>query len=106
MGQNTERLIYHHWENLVFVPKAKSFLGTPFGTGRGFTKGDPDSTMIFNIAVEAVARATLEIDCSPQEARHGMGWASGERNMIFYADDGRVGRREHIWVQDALTVSV
>ena len=35
-----------------------------------------------------------------------MGWAAGERNLIFYADDGKVGERYHIWVQDALKVSV
>ena len=62
--------------------------------------------MIFNIVVDSVVGATLEVVCSPQEARHGMGWATGERNLIFYAEDGRIGGRDHIWVQDALTVSV
>ena len=64
------------------------------------------STMIFNIVVETVLRVTLEVVCIPQEARHGMGWAAGERNLIFYADDGRICVRDHIWVQDTLTVSV
>ena len=62
--------------------------------------------MIFNIVVEAVVRAMLEVVCDPQEARHGMGWAAGEHNPIFYADDRRIVERYHIWVQDALTVSV
>ena len=35
-----------------------------------------------------------------------MVWETGERNLIFYADDRRIGGRDHIWVQDALTVSV
>ena len=35
-----------------------------------------------------------------------MGWASGEHNLIFYADGRRIGGRDHIWVQDALAVSV
>ena len=35
-----------------------------------------------------------------------MGWAAGEHNLIFYVDDRRIGGRDHIWVQDALTVSV
>ena len=48
----------------------------------------------------------MEVFCGPQEARHGVGWAAGERNLIFYADDGRIGGRDHIWVKDALTVSV
>ena len=35
-----------------------------------------------------------------------MEWAAGERKPIFYADNGRIGGRYHIWVQDALPVSV
>ena len=41
MGQSTERLIDHHWDNLIFDPKAKSFLGIPFGTEREVTEGYP-----------------------------------------------------------------
>ena len=37
MGSRTSRLIAHHWKNLMFVLKAKRFLGTPFGMGRGVT---------------------------------------------------------------------
>ena len=44
--------------------------------------------------------------CGPHEAQHGMGWAVGERNLIFYADDGRIVRRDHICVQEAMMVSV
>ena len=50
--------------------------------------------------------AVLEEVCIPQEAQHGMGWATGERNIVFYADDGRIAGRDHEWVQDALTVTV
>ena len=106
MGKRMARLIAHHWDNLMFVPKAKRFLGTLFGTGRGVMQGDPSSPTIFNIVVDTVVRSTLEIVCGPQEARHGMGWAVGELNLIFYADDGRSGGRDHIWIQDALNVSV
>ena len=73
MGKNTARLIEHNWDNIIFIPKAKRFIGTPFGTGRGVMQVDPASPMLFNIVVEAVVRATLEVVCGPQEARHGMG---------------------------------
>ena len=106
MGKRMTRLIAHHWDKLMFVPKVNRFLGTPFSTGRGFTQGDPSSPMILNIVVDAVVGATLEVVCVPQEARHGMGWETGERNLIFYTDDRRIGGRYQIWVQDALTVSV
>ena len=106
MGKRMARLIAHHWENLMVVPKVKRFLGTPSSTVRVFTQRDPVSPMIFNIMVDAVVRLTLEVFCVPQEARHGMGSATGERNLIFYADNRSIGGREHIWVQDDLTVSV
>ena len=35
-----------------------------------------------------------------------MGWAAGERNLVFYEDDRRIAGRDLIWVQDALAVIV
>ena len=60
----------------------------------------------FNVVVELVVRAVLDLVCGPQEAKHGLGWAAGERNVIFYADDVRIAGRYHEWVQDALLVTV
>ena len=31
---------------------------------------------------------------------------AGKRNLLFYADGGRISGREQIWVQDNLTISV
>ena len=59
------------------------------------TQGDPASPMIFNIVVDVVVRAVLDVFCSPQEDQNCMGWASGERNVVFYADDGRIAGRGH-----------
>ena len=106
MGQNMDLLISEHWYNPKFVPKARRFLGKDSGTGRGIMQGDPTSLMIFNIVVDAVMRAVLEVVCGPQEAQNGMGWAAGERNLVFFTDERRIAGRDHIWVQNALTVIV
>ena len=90
MGQNTAHFISHHWDSLLFVPKASRYLGMAFGTGRGFTQGDPTYPIIFNIVVDAVVRAVLEVVCGTQEARNGMGWTAGERNLVFYTDGGQI----------------
>ena len=69
-------------------------------------QGDPDFPMIFNIMVYEAVRAVLDKVCSLQEAQHGMVWEAGARNLVFYADDGRIGGRYHEWVQDDLTIPV
>ena len=37
------------------------------------TQCDPVSPIIFNIVVDAVVQAVLDVVCIPQEAQHGMG---------------------------------
>ena len=70
------------------------------------TQGNPPSPMIFSIVVDAVVWDVHDEVCSPQESQHGMVWAEGERNFVFYTDDRRIVGWDHEWVQDALTVTV
>ena len=63
------------------------------------------SLMIFNIVVDVVMRVVLGVVYGPNEMQQRMGWAAGERNLVFYADDGRIAVRDHIWVQDTLKVT-
>ena len=51
--------------------------------------------MIFNTVVDVVARAALDVVCGTQEEQHRLGWASGEKNLVFYADNGRIAGRDH-----------
>ena len=106
MGQNMSRLIAHHWENQQFVPKVRRFLGKAFGTRRGVTQGDYVSPMIFNIVVDAVMRVVLVVVCGTHEVQHSMGWAEGEQDRVFYANDRRISGGDKIWVKDALMVTV
>ena len=62
--------------------------------GEGSRKATPASPMIFNIVVDTVVRAVLAVVCGPQEAQHGMGWAVGERNLVFYKDDRLIAVRD------------
>ena len=68
--------------------------------------GDPSSQMIFNIVVDAVVRAVLYVVFGPQEAQHGLGWAAGGRNVMFYTNGVRIAGQDHEWVQDALSETV
>ena len=70
------------------------------------TQGNPASPMIFNIVVDAVVQAVLEVICRSHESQHGMELAAGERNLVFYADDVRIVGQAHEWVHGALEVTV
>ena len=83
MGPNLTHLLKSYWGRQRIAPKTGKFLRKAFRTGRGLTQGDPASPMIFNIVVDAVVRAVLDVVCGPQEALHGLGWAAGERNVVF-----------------------
>ena len=73
IGQNTVRLISHHWDSLIFVPKVRRFLGTSFVMERVSMQGYPLYPIIFNIVVDTVVRVVLEVVCGLQEARQGVG---------------------------------
>ena len=106
LGPNLQRLLQRYFDKQKVVPKAGKFSEHPFSTGRLVTQGDLVSPMIFNILVGAVVRATLLDVFGPQEAQHGFGWAAVEHNICFYRDDGRIDRRNTIWVQTSLTAMV
>ena len=83
MRTNLARLLKSYWDCQSIVPKTGEFLGKEFRIGRRLTQGDPVSPIIFNIVVDAVVRAVLDVVCGLQEAQHSLGWAAGDRNLIF-----------------------
>ena len=83
LGPNLARLIKNYWKRQRIFPKVGNCLGTESKTGRGATQGDPAYPTIFNIMVDAVVQAVLDVVCGPQEAHHGLGWAAGERNVLL-----------------------
>ena len=105
VGTNLTRLLKSYWERHRIAPKTVNFIGKDFRTGRCLTQGDPDSPMIFNSVGGAVVRAVLDVVCGPQEAKHGLRWAAGKRNLILYAGDVRKAGRDHKWFQDTLSVT-
>ena len=106
LGPNLDRLLTNHLDQQRIVPKSGKSLRKYFQIGIGVTQGKPVSPMIFNIVVNAVARAVLDVLGGPQEAQHGLGWAAGDINLVFYAKNGRIPGQDREWVKNALTVAV
>ena len=88
------------------MPVAGKCLGVEFGTERVVTQGTPISPIIYNIVLGDLVKEVLDVICSQQEAHHGMVWADGEINLVFYADCVRIAGRYHEGVQYALVVAV
>ena len=88
------------------VPKAGKFFGVLFSTERGVTQVYQVSPEIFNIVVDSVVRLVLLEVYGDHEAHHGLGWAAGKHNIVFYAYYSRKEGRNPIWVQMTLTLVV
>ena len=106
LGHNLQMILQRYWENQVVVPKLGKYSRRPFGTERGVTQYGTVSLTIFNIFVDAVVRAVVLEVCRPQDRNHGLGWAVGVHNIIFYEDNGRIAGHNPIWVYMILTAAV
>ena len=106
LGPNPARLLGYYWEKQSIVPKSGKFLGWTFGTVQGITEGSPVLTIIFNIAVDTVVQEVLAEVFRPHQGYHELGWASGESNLVLYADAVCITDRDTYWVQYALSVIV
>ena len=82
-------LLKSYWGRQRIVAKTGTFLWKDFWTGRGVTQGNPASPMIFNIVMDAVVWAVLDVVCQHQDAQHVLVWAAGERNVIFMLEMAR-----------------
>ena len=72
----------------------------------GVTQGFLFPPNIFNIVVDVVVRLMLLEVCGPQEAHHGLVWEEGYKNIVFYADYGRIADCNPISAQTTLTMVV
>ena len=74
----------------MVVTKVGRCYGRTFKPGRVLNQGEPVSTIVFNIMLDAVVRVVLLEVCGPQEYHHELGWVAVYHNIVFYADGGRV----------------
>ena len=106
VGECTLRLLRTYWDNQQLVARQAGYHGEPFSASRGVTQGDPLSPTIFNIVVDAVVRYWLSLVLDGTESDDGLGRSVAEQLVLFYADDGLIGARNHEWLQMALSCLV
>ena len=65
MGLKLSRRLNNYWERKRISPKSGKCLGTSFGIERRLEEGDSAYPIIFNIVVDTVVWAVLDVVCSP-----------------------------------------
>ena len=96
LGKNLQSILKRFWEGQTVVPRARGCYSRPFNTYWGLNQGDPLYPNIFKIVDDTVVRAMVLEVWGPQEAHHGLGWAVGDQDIVFYANNGRIAGRDPI----------
>ena len=96
LGKNPQRPLERFWEGHTVATRAGGYNGFPFNTYLGVNQWGPVSHTIFNIVVDGVVWDMLMQVCGSQEYHRGLGWASGEQDIVFYANDVRIAGRNPI----------
>jgi exonuclease III len=102
VGECTLNLLRLFWDTQQLVVRQAGYHGKPFSASRGVTQGDPASSTIFNIVIDAVVRYWLSLVLEGTETDDGLGRSVAEWLVLFYADDGLIAARNHEWLQMAI----
>ena len=106
IGKNLQRLLERFWGVHTVVARTEGWYSRPLKMEQGVTQGYLLTPTTLDTVVDAAVGATLMEVCGPQEAQHGLGWAAGDQEIIFNADDGRISERKIIWFQGILTTLI
>jgi hypothetical protein len=105
VGPKLLRLQTTFWNHAQMVCQAGGSFRTPFGAFQGVTQGGPLSSLMFNVCIAAVIREWLRRTID-KEAAHGRFAGVSREIMAFFVDDGLVGSRDPVWLQNALNIFV
>ena len=88
------------------VAQAGGYYRKYFRGERGVTQGDPLSSTIFNVVVDAVVRHWVQGVLEESEARGDLVQEGRHQAALFYAKDGMVASSDPVWIQGAFNALV
>jgi hypothetical protein len=91
-GDRTMRFFENCWQGSFVSPRAGGYYGPQVPVNAGVRQGDVISPLLFNLIVDAILRRTEREKAD----------LVGRVQMIFYADDGRLGGEDAVEVQEVL----
>ena len=89
---STENIVhkYFYFLTLYVHSQAGGYYGATFTGDRGVTQGDPLSSTIFNVVVDAVVCHWVSVMVEVSEERGDRGQEGRHQNALFYSDYGMV----------------
>jgi hypothetical protein len=102
VGALTLQLLRQLWDRQLVMAKQGGHFGVVFPVTRGVTQGDIVSPTIFNMVVDATARYWLNIILDNGSEVDGFRQTVQEQLALFYANDGLLAARNHLWLQMVL----
>ena len=106
VGPRSQRLLQSYWRRLTIVARSGGYYWKDFKGGRGVTKGDPMSSTIFNVVVDAVVHHWVTGVVVDAKAQGGLGQEGRHQAALFYTDDGMVASSDPRWLQGAFNTLV
>ena len=102
VGPWTLRILQTYWNWLKMVAKAGGYF-SPQGY-RGLTQGEPLSSTVFNMAVDAVIRHWVMVVAPTEAGAEGLGDTIQELRGFFYAGERRVALPQPERLQRAFNI--
>ena len=99
VGPRSWQLLRTYWWEMTIVARAGGYYGDAFKGARGVTQGNPLSSTIFNVVVDAVVRhwVTMALDEADKIGERGK--EGRHQAALFYADDSMVASSNPRWLQ-------
>ena len=106
VGPGAMRLLTTYRRRLTMVAREGGHYGKYFKGDRGVTQGDPLSTTILNVVVDAVVRHWVNGLVNEAEGKGETGREGRHQSVVFYAENSMVVSSDPAWLQGAFSALV
>ena len=104
VGPRDIRFIYWYWDCLIMVDRDGGYFGTPFKGFWGFTQGDPLSSTIFNVVLDAVIWKWMTVVAEKESVSKAFGREVQGMTPFIYVENLLLTSTHPEWLQGEFNV--